>query len=265
LILLLLPLFAVHEDLELQISRITRQIEREPDRALLYFRRAELHRLHEDWAAAREDLARAAARDPKLEAVDLALGRVCNQSGESARAKEALDRFLARNPDHVEARIERARARTRLGDAAGAVEDYTSAIARMDEPWAQNYLERSEVLRSAGRLDEAIRGLEEGLRKIGPALPIQLALLDLELEAGRVDPALTRLAAITAASDRKDLWLVRRGEILRQASRRTEASRAFQEAIAAIEALPVSRRRTKFTRDLEQKARAGWEATHAQP
>jgi len=80
-----------------------------------------------------------------------------------------------------------------------------------------------------------------------------------------VDPALARLTAITATSDRKDLWLVRRGEILRQAFRRAEAHRAFGEAIAAIEALPVSRRRTKFTRDLELKARAGWEVTHDQP
>jgi tetratricopeptide (TPR) repeat protein len=264
-ILLLLPLLAVHEDLEIQISRLTRQIEQEPDRALLYFRRAELHRLHENWTGAREDLARAAARDPKLEVVDLALGRACNQSGEPAKAKEALDRFLARNPDHAEALIERARARARLGDPVGAVDDYTSAIGRMDEPWALNYLERSEVLRSSGRLEDAIRGLEEGIRKIGPALPIQLALLDLELEAGRVDAALARLAAVTATSDRKDLWLVRRGEILRQASRRAEAHRAFGEAVAAIEGLPVSRRRTKFTRDLELKARAGWEATHEQP
>src|SRR6185369_3616358 len=171
--LLLLFLAAGHEDFDLQISRLTKQIEQEPERAILYFRRAELHRLHEDWTAAREDLKRAAARDPELAAVDLALGRVCNQSGDPAGAKAALDRFVARRPDHAEARIERARARVSLGDRAGAVEDYTAAIARLDEPWAQNYLERSEVLRSDGRLEEAIRGLEEGLRRIGPALPLQ--------------------------------------------------------------------------------------------
>jgi tetratricopeptide (TPR) repeat protein len=260
--LLLLFLAAGHEDFDLQISRLTKQIEQEPERAILYFRRAELHRLHEDWTAAREDLKRAAARDPELAAVDLALGRVCNQSGDPAGAKAALDRFVARRPDHAEARIERARARVSLGDRAGAVEDYTAAIARLDEPWAQNYLERSEVLRSDGRLEEAIRGLEEGLRRIGPALPLQLALLDLELEAGRLDGALARLETIAAASDRKDLWLVRRGEILRRAGRDAQARKAFAAAVASIEALPASRRRTKFTQDLELKARAGLEGCH---
>ena len=264
MILLLLSFLAspVHEDFEIQISRLSRQIEREPDRAILYFRRAELHRMHEDWKAAREDLQRAAVRDPEMAAVDLALGRVCNQTGDAAGAKVALDRFLARRPDHAEGLIERARARAQLGDRPGAVKDYTAAIERMEEPWAQNFLERSEVLRSDGRLDEAIRGLEEGLRRIGPALPIQLALLDLELEDGRVDAALARLDAVSAASERKDLWLVRRGEILRRAGRSVEAVRAFKAAIAAIEALPAARRRTKFTQDLELKARAALEANH---
>jgi tetratricopeptide (TPR) repeat protein len=264
LILLLLPFLAspAHEDLEIQISRLSRQIEREPDRAILYFRRGELHRMHEDWKAAREDLQRAAVRDPEMAAVDLALGRVCNQTGDAAGAKAALDRFLALRPEHAEGLIERARARAQLGDRPGAVKDYSSAIDRMEEPWAQNFLERSEVLRSDGRLDEAIRGLEEGLRRIGPALPIQLALIDLELEGGRVDAALARLDAVSAASERKDLWLVRRGEILRGAGRSGEAERAFKAAIAAIESLPAGRRRTRFTQDLELKARAQLEATH---
>jgi len=260
-LLLALALGPAHEDLELQISRLNRQIEQEPDRAILYFRRGELHRLHEDWKSAREDSERAAARDPEMETVDLALGRVFNLSGEPARAKAALDRFLSRRPDHAEGLIERARARATLGERASAVQDYTKAIALLEDPWAQNYLERAEVLRSDGRLDDAIRSLEEGLRRIGPAVPILLSLLDLELDAGRWDAALARLDAISAASERKDLWLVRRGEILRRAGRDGEADRAFRSAIAAIEALPAGRRRTKFTQDLERKARAALEAT----
>jgi tetratricopeptide (TPR) repeat protein len=252
----------VHEDLLVQIARLTRQIEQQPDRAALYFRRGELHRLHEDWAAAREDLERARALDGELTAADLALGRACNGAGDFRGAREALDRFLSRRPDHAEGLIERARARARLGDPSGGVEDYTKAISRMEEPWAANYIERSELLRSAGRIDEGIRGLEEGLRKVGPAVPILLALLDLELEAGRIDAALGRVDAIAASADRKDLWRVRRGEILAQAGRTREAEQAYALAVASIEALPAARRRTKFTRDLERRAKAGLEEMH---
>lgn len=254
--------FGLHEDLEDQIARITRRIEQAPDQAALYFRRGELHRLHEDWKSARGDLERAAALDPDLAAVDLALGRVCNQSGDPRAARAALDRFLERCPDHPEGLIERARARSGLGERAAAVADYTRAIARMEEPWAENYLERAELLRLDGRLDEAIRGLEEGTARIGPALPLRLALVDLEAEAGRTDGALSRIDAIAAESDRKDLWLARRGEILRTAGRAPEAERAFRSALAAIEALPAGRRRTRFTRDLEARVRAALETTH---
>ncbi len=252
----------VHEDLLDQIVRLTRQIEQQPGRAALHFRRGELHRLHEDWAAAREDLERARALDPGLTAADLAIGRVLNGAGDFRLAREALDRFLSRRPDHAEGLMERGRARARLGERAGAAEDFTKAIALMEEPWASNYIERSEVLRSDGRIAEAIRGLEDGLRRIGPAVPLLLALLDLELEAGRVDAALGRLDAVAASSDRQDLWMVRRGEILAKAGRIREAERAYAGALASIEGLPSARRRTKFTQDLERRAKSGLEATH---
>src|SRR6185295_3771885 len=120
--------------------------------AMLFFRRGELHRMHEDWAAARQDLERAAALDPDLAAVDLALGRLWNQSGDAGRAKASLDRFLARRPEHGEALMERARARVRLGEPAAAVDDFTRGLARLEEPRPENYIERSEVLRTERRL-----------------------------------------------------------------------------------------------------------------
>jgi tetratricopeptide (TPR) repeat protein len=252
-LLLALP---AHEGLEVQIARLTEQIEREPDRAILYFRRGELHRMHEDWAAARRDLERAAAGDPDLAAADLALGRLWNQTGEPRRALAALDRFLTRRPDHGEALLERARARAGIHDRAGALEDFGRAIARLDAPRPEHYIERSELLRGDKRLDEAIRGLEEGLAKVGRVLPLQLAVLDLEVEAGRTDAALARVDEIARSAERKDLWLARRGEILRRAGRDAQAAEAFRSALTSIDALPAARRRTKFTRDLEAKLRA---------
>jgi tetratricopeptide (TPR) repeat protein len=249
-----------HEDLELQIARLSEQIRREPERAILYYRRGELRRMHEEWTGAREDLERAAALDPELAVADLALGRLWNQAGDPRRARTALDRFLKRSPDHGEALLERARARAALGDRDGALDDYGRGIPLLEQPRPENYIERAELLRAGKRPDEAIRALEEGIRKLGPALPLQLALLDLELDAARFDAALARVDEIARASERKDLWLVRRGEILRQAGRAAEAAEAFRAALASIDALPAARRRTKFTKDLENRVRAELEA-----
>src|SRR5436190_16792616 len=249
-----------HEDLELQIARLTEQIRREPERAVLYFRRGELRRMHEEWTAAHEDLERAAALDPGLAAADLALGRLWNQAGDPRRARAALDRFLKRTPEHGEALLERARARAALGDRDGALDDYARGIPLLEQPRPENYIERAELLREGKRPAEALRALAEGVRKLGPALPLQLALLDLELETARFDAALARVDEIARASERKDLWQARRGEILRRAGRAAAAADAFRAALASIDAPPASRRRTKFTRDLENRVRAELEA-----
>lgn len=259
LLLLSAGVCPAHEDLQIQIDRLTRQIEREPGRGVLYLRRGELHRMHEDWQAAREDLERAAALDPALIAADLSIGRVWNRCGDALRAKEALDRFLSREPGHAEALMERARSKVGLGDRVSALEDYSAALAAFPDPRPDHYIERAELLREDGRLEEAIRGLEEGLHRIGPALPLHLAILDLELEAGRYDDALGRAARIQGSSERKDLWTIRRAEILARAGRAAEAAAAYRSALALMEALPAGRRSTKFTRDLESQARAALE------
>ena len=265
-LLVLLPLIggtaSAHEDVLIQIERITLQMRQEPARAVLYFRRGELHRMHQDWTEARQDLERAVELDPALSAAVLALGRLGNQCGDARYAKKYLDRFLAAEPDHGEALMERGRANAQLGDAAQAVDDFNRGLEHLETVRPENFIERADVLRSQRRQEEALRGLEEGVRRLGPALPLQLVLVDLEIEMARIDAALARLDAIARTSERQDLWLVRRGEILRQAGRRGEAHRAFASAIASIEALPDARRRTKFTRDLESTARAGLEATN---
>ncbi|MBA2646756.1 MAG: tetratricopeptide repeat protein, partial [Pyrinomonadaceae bacterium] len=87
-------------------------------------------------------------------------------------------------------------------------------------------------------------------------ITLQLAALDLELAQKRYDRALTRLERIAAQSPRKETWLARRGEILEQAGRKTEAHAAYAAALAAIETLPPHRRRVKAVTELETRLRA---------
>jgi predicted Zn-dependent protease len=251
---------AVHEDLELQIAEVTRQLEREPRSAELHLKRAELHRFHEDWSAARADYDRAAGLDPALAEVDLGRGRMWLGAGSPEQAEGALDRFLSKRPDHAPALLERARARARRGRPAAAAEDYTRALGLLAEPKPDFFVERAQVQAAGGEVDAALRGLEEGVRRLGSILTLDLAALDLEVGARRYEAALARLDRLAAATPRPEPWLVRRGEILRQAGRPRDAADAFRAALAAIESLPASRRAVKATRELEARARAGLKA-----
>jgi predicted Zn-dependent protease len=253
---ILLSSFAyAHEGLHEQIAAITAKIKRDPKNASLYLQRGELHRLHRDWSRAAIDYNRAARLEPGLTIVDLARGKMLFESGRLQRSKLVLDRFLSQQPNHFEGLTTRARVLAKLGSTADAIKDFTGAIAQSPEP--ELYLERAETtVRDGKRLDEALSGLDEGIKRLGPIVTLQLPAIELELRRQKYEGALSRLDLIAAQSERKDTWLVRRGEILRLAGRDEEARAAFNAALVAIESLPPWRRQSKAVTALQVRARS---------
>jgi tetratricopeptide (TPR) repeat protein len=225
-------------------------------------RRGELLGHHGETEAALSDFDRAEALDPALTAVALARGELLFGAGRFAEAKAALDRFLAAQPNHAAALSTRARTHAELGRPADAVADYAGAVrARIElgQAWPDDYLERARVLAAWGgeHTLEALRGIEEGIGQLGPIVSLELYAIDLELLAGRQEAALTRVAALLAQSPRKERWLARRAEILEGAGRDAEARLAYEQATRAISALPARHRRTRATRELENRVEEG--------
>jgi len=254
----LLPSFAhAHEGVHEQIAAITAKIKRDPKHASLYLQRGELHRLHRDWSRAAADYDRAERLQPGLKIVELARGKMFFEWGRLPRAKLTLDRFLGQQPGHCEALITRARVLARLGSRNEAVADFTQALAASSVPDPELYLERAHVLAGDEQgVDEALRGLDDGINKLGPLVTLQLAAMDLELRRKNYDGALDRVDQIATQSERKEAWLVRRGEILKLAGRDEEARAAFNAALIAIESLPAAHRQSRAVTALQLKARA---------
>lgn len=254
--LALLPSFVyAHEGLHEQIAAITAKIKRDPKNASLYLQRGELHRLHRDWARAAADYDRAERLEPSLKVVDLARGKLFFESGRLQRARVTFDRFLRQKPGHYEGLITRARVLAKLRSRNKAVADFSDALAKSPEP--ELYLERAHVLAAdEQRISEALSGLDDGIRKLGPLVTLQLTAIDLELRRKNYDSALARLDQIAAQSERKETWLVRRGEILKLAGRDEEARTAFNAALVAIESLPAAHRHSRAVTALELRARS---------
>jgi len=254
----LLPSFAhAHEGVHEQIAAITAKIKRDPKNASLYLQRGELHRLHRDWMRAAADYDRAERLQPGLQIVDLARGKMLFDSGKLQRAKLTLDRFLSRRPAHYEGLITRARVLVKLGARTDAAKDFTRALSLASIPEPELYLERANVVAvGVAQLPDALSGLDEGINKLGPLVTLQLVAIDLELRRKNYDGALVRLDQITAQSQRKEAWLVRRGEILKLAGRDDEARAAFNAALTAIESLPPAHRQSRSVSALELRARS---------
>lgn len=258
LCLTLLASFAhAHEGLHEQIAAVTAKIKRDPKNASLYLQRGELHRLHRDWSRAAADYDRAARLRPDLKVVDLARGKMFFESGRLRRAKFSLDRFLTQQPDHYEGLLTRARVLAKIGARDEAISDFTRALAQSSaNPEPELYLERAHVTaEDANRVDEALSGLDEGIKRLGPLVTLQLPAIELELRRNNYDAALVRLDTVTSQSERKEAWLVRRGEILKLAGRDEEARAAFNAALIAIESLPPEHRQNKAVTMLQLRAR----------
>jgi tetratricopeptide (TPR) repeat protein len=252
-----------HEEIEVQVAEITRRMSGEPEDATLLLRRGELHRLHRDWSAALTDYGRAIELDPDLSIVHLSIGRLFLDADLPGPALAALDRFIAIAPGHGEAHILRARALLRLERRLDAAAELTRGI---DLEWSRpgsrrprpdDYLDRARALASAGEehVDAALRGLDDGARKLGGAISLRLLALDIEVAHRRWDAALGRLSAIEALSPRKEKWLARRGEVLLAAGRPREAREALESALGAIEALPGHCRGTPAVSELAARVR----------
>jgi len=253
---ILAPEFLVaHGPLDEQIAQVTEEIARNPHDANLYLKRGELHRFHEDYPAAQKDYDHALRLDPALAVVNLCRGQMMLEAGWYEQALPHLNEFISQHPRHPEGLVARARVLAKLGKNLAAAADFTEAILQQAAPAPEHYIERAQALSAAGSesrdMEIALRGLDEGIQKIGPIVTLQLCAIELEVALRRYDAALQRLDQIMATSARKEKWLMRRGEILQLAGRREEARAAYQQALQEMAALPLHRRQTKAVQDLE--------------
>ena len=244
-----------HGDLHEQIANVTAQIQKNPESAELVLRRAELHRVHEDWLAAAADYDRAAHLAFGLAVVHLGRGKMLLSQGRFDKAQAELDQFLAGNPEHVDGFVTRARIEVKRGNQLAGADDFARAIALSPRPEPEYYLERAQALVAAGdaHIDAALSCLDEGMAKLGNLPSLGLDAVELETKAKRFDSALARLESLSAISPRKEAWLERRGDLLAQAGRTDEAQQAYRTASEAIIRLPQRLRATKAITDLEQR------------
>jgi tetratricopeptide (TPR) repeat protein len=151
-----------------------------------------------------------------------------------------------------------------------AVADYSQAIVNQPSPRAGDYLERAQLQATISGPAVALKGLDEGLARLGWTLTLQMLAVDCEVACGNYDAALTRLETILTRSARRESWLARKGEILHKAARLAESRSTFEAALAAINSLPprlVAAEKTTALRagieteltalDREQKAKPG--------
>lgn len=238
----LLPLLAAsgwmtvwaHPEIDAGLQRLNEAIATRPGDPDLLIERGELYARHEDWVSAEANYLRAAELAPAHPRLPIARGALELAAGRPREAVRLLAGFLQAQPRHVEALVIRARARALLADRTGAAADYSAALAASSQPFPELYLERAAVLEPA----EAVRSLDEGMARLGPALVLQMRAIALEETLGRIDEAAARLDQVAAHSERKEGWLRRRGDLFARAGRMQEARASYVAALGSLNSLP---------------------------
>ncbi len=245
-----------HADIDARVAALDKRIAADLRNGELYLKRAELHRLHQGWDAALVDYQRAERLAPDLEVV-FYRGRMWLDAGRLDLAKSALDRFLSIKPNHANALRVRARVLAQRGDPLAAADDLSKAIARFDKPTPDLYLERAQLLASAGSeyIDRALRGLDQGIARFGPIVTLIQRAVDLERKRGRHTAALARIDALPDGVKYLPTWMARRGDILAAAGHHKQARHAYAAALNTIEKLNNRRRSIRAVTVLEARLR----------
>ncbi len=174
------------------------------------------------------------------------------EAGRPSFALPELNHFLDQAPDHRDARLTRSRVLARLDQLQAAVQDLSFVISRTPVPTPEIYLERAQLLVRRGPefVNEALRGIDDAIKHLGPLVTLSWFAIEVEAEYGRHQSALARFEALPADLRSQPVWLSRRGALLQTAGRPREARMAYGEARSAIARLPQTRQATRSMADL---------------
>jgi tetratricopeptide (TPR) repeat protein len=260
------PALQAHGNDQIVIDALSEAIEKAPDPDLL-IRRGELFRHHQEWAKAEADFVAAARLDPSLAILDLFRARARLEAGDPGEALPLAERYVAGHADDPDGWFLRGEILAALDRPGAAAADYAEGIQRTARPRSEHYLRRAQLLATTAPGDHApvLKVLEEGITRCGPVISLVDFALSLDLQQQNYARALERVDVALAHAPRRELWLVRRAEVLRRSGRISEAVTGYRTALAAIDDLPPRIRDTVPMEKLVRDARAALEQLSSQP
>jgi tetratricopeptide (TPR) repeat protein len=255
-----------HGDLHERIQALTQQIQTNPTNAELRLQRGDLRRQHGDFSSATADAIVAARLKPDWPAAMLERARIYSDTGQFAAAVASATDCLRLDGDNPDALVIRARCRVQLGQPAEAVADYNAVLSPTNgpRPLPDLYLERARAQTALGRFAAAVRGLDDGLARLGQTPSLALPALEYERASGDFVAALKRVERMRKFLTPENFHALR-AEILWQSNRRAEAQKDFLAGLTVIENYPPARRARPPTRELEARLRAGLQEVDLPP
>ena len=243
-----------------EINKITAQLSEQGEQADLYLKRGRIFESNQLWQEAMDDFNRAAQLDPGYVEFDLDRARLSYSAGDYLRALDFINLYLLRDGFTTEAWLIQARSYRQLSQYQQAVKSYQAAMTNLSNfearPLPEWYIEFADTLLLTGDKVKALAIMQKGIDRLGAISVFQVKAAELEVDLGLYDSALGRIDQLLSQSQRKDLWLARRADILARAGRQQEARQTYAEALAALQRLPLRMQNQPVSRELADSLQA---------
>ncbi len=209
-----------HGDLHDRIEVVSAQILTNQTAPELWLLRADLQRLHGEFAAAGKDLDQVMQLKPGWTPAFLLRARLDFDLEKFSECEAAATACLKLQSACDDALVLRARARVHLGKLQTAVADYDTVLKATNAtaPPPDLYLERARALAALKRWDDALEGLDAGMKRLGATPSLALPAIDFERQRGEFDKALARLEQARKFFNAEG-YAKMRAEILEQAKK----------------------------------------------
>ena len=212
------PQLIAHGSLHEAIAQKTRQIQEDPDNALLRFERGLLYQQHEEKGRAIDDFNQVLRMEPGYYTCHLPLAQLYRDTEALQPALYHINTFLEREPENPFGYETRASIYQMSGSGKKAVADLRKMVALKNDNAIRpdDYFLLADGILSAypGRYALATEALELGVQRLGPVISLQERLLGLEIEARRYPDALRRIEQIMKPLPRKEKWQARKAEVI---------------------------------------------------
>lgn len=238
------------------VSKLERTLARNPDDAATRFLLAKAHAEHEEWKLCLDELDRIEALAPGEFETGWLRGVSFRQGGMNERAKEELDRFLKDHAEHPEALYERARVAHASGDARSAAADSVRSLSLAPGASAERWIFAADRLEDDERPDEAVRLLDDGLKRHDEDPLLLRRALSLDIALGRWDSGLVRIEKLGKVAPKPEPSMAERAELLSRAGRKEASLDAWRALLDHLGRLPALDRGTPLNRELSTRARA---------
>jgi tetratricopeptide (TPR) repeat protein len=177
--------------------------------------------------------------------------------GQAVEAVPHLRKWVEKHPDGTDERLALAQACMGAKQWTNAIQEFSTVLASSAEARAQVLLDRAQCQQQAGdSATNILKGLDEGIARIGPIPQLVRHAAEVELLRGAVEAAVARIGVLAERSERTERWLFEQGELFRRGGRLEDAQRCYSNAIVVLESLPPKFQRSLLSVELRRELEA---------